>query len=104
MALKRINKELTDLGRYVISPFIPLAIVSSPSQPIVARCKVGCLLLVCCWCCCYSERGICSERQNTINPQPCSIHDANKLSRGDETRPDGFKTHAETTMLTFHRQ
>lgn len=31
MALKRINKELTDLGRYVISPIIPLVIVSSLS-------------------------------------------------------------------------
>lgn len=28
MALKRINKELTDLGRYVMSPIIPLAVVS----------------------------------------------------------------------------
>lgn len=45
MALKRINKELTDLGRYVISQIIPLAVVSSLSQSIVAHCKVGCLLL-----------------------------------------------------------
>ena len=43
MALKRINKELTDLGRYVILPIIPLAVVFS--QPVAARCKVGCLLL-----------------------------------------------------------
>lgn len=102
MALKRINKELTDLGRYVISPIIPLVIVSSLSQPIVARCKVGCLLLLACCCCCF-ERGICCE-QNAINPQPCSIHDANKLGRRDERSPDEFITHAGTTMLTFHRQ
>lgn len=32
---------------------------------------------------CCPGRGICCEHQNTIDPQPCSIYDANKPSRGD---------------------
>lgn len=100
MALKRINKELTDLGRYVISPISPLAIISSLlSLAVHRRTLQGGVFATAA----ASERGICCKHQNNIHLQPCSVHDADGLGRGDGRMPE-YLIGAETAMLTFNRQ